>query len=126
MEGVVDDRPLTEGPPGVGTKFEMDIKEGRQVVTYQGEITKYDRHRLMGITMVGGCGKEPMTMHVDYLLTDLGAGRTQLDYTCTAEPPKKLLYRLMMPLFKLFGRMFIKKFMNNLRRLVEPQASATA
>lgn len=119
MIGVVEDRPTSEGPTRVGSTFEMDIREGRKVVTYQGEVTKHEPPRLMGVKLVGGCGKKPMTMHADYELTDLGAGRTRLDYACRAELPQGVLWKLMAPLFRLMGRGMIKKFMRNLRGLVE-------
>lgn len=126
MVGVVDDRPTSEGPTRVGSTFEMDIKEGRKVATYQGEVTKYERHHLMGIRMTGGCGKQPMTMFADYRLTPVGGGRTRVDYVCRCEAPPGLLMKLMMPLFKIMGRAMVKKFMRNLRALVEGPAAQMA
>ena len=121
--GPADER----GADARGSTFEIDIKEGRKVVTYQGEVTKYDQNKLMGVKMVGGCGKTPMTMYADYHLTDLGDGRTRMDYTCRAEV-QSFWFKLLMPLFKLFGKGMIKKFMRNLRGLVEgptPQPTAS-
>jgi uncharacterized protein YndB with AHSA1/START domain len=126
MIGVVEDRPTSAGPTRVGSTFEMDIKEGRKITTYQGEVTKYDRPRLMGVKMVGSCGKQPMTMFADYELSDLGGGRTRMLYTGRCTPPSGLLFKLMMPLFKVMGRMMIKKFMRNLRGLVESPAQQAA
>ena len=123
MEGVVDDRQTSEGPVGVGSTFEMDIKEGRRVVTYQGKITAYEKHHLMGLEMVGGCGKTPMTMHVQYRLHDAGTGRTRIDYECTVEA-KGFLMKLMAPLFKIMSRSMLKKFFRNLANLVESKPAA--
>lgn len=119
MVGVVDDRPTSDGPLGVGSTFEMDIREGRRITTYQGEITAYERESRMGIKMVGGCGRKPFTMHADYRLTPLGGGRTRLDYLCRVDFPDGFFYRLVMPLFGLMAKMMIRKFMRNLRGLVE-------
>jgi uncharacterized protein YndB with AHSA1/START domain len=126
MSGVLEDRPTSEGPLGVGSTFEMKIKEGARIGTYQGEITAYEPPRHMALSMSGGYGKKPMTMHVDYRLADLGGGRTRLDYRCEAEMPKGFLFKLMGPLFLLFGRSVVKKFMRNLRPLVEAPDQRTA
>lgn len=126
MIGVVEDRPTSAGPTRVGSTFEMDIKEGRRVNTYQGEVTKYDQYKLMGVKMVGACGKQPMTMHADYRLTPISGGRTRLDYTCRAEVGGGFFSKLLMPLFKVFGKMMVKKFMRNLRGLVEKPATQMA
>ena len=126
MIGVVEDRPTSEGPTRVGSTFEMDIKEGRKIVTYKGEVTKYEPPRLMGVKLVGGCGKKPMAMDVDYDLTDLGGGRTRLDYACRCEVSSSFVFKLMAPLFKLMGRSMIKKFMRKLRGLVEQPGQQAA
>ena len=122
----VEDRPTSEGPTRVGSTFEMDMKEGRKIVTYKREVTKYEPPRLMGVKLVGGCGKKPMAMGVDYDLTDLGGGRTRLDYSCRCEVPRSFVFKLMAPLFKLMGRSMIKKFMRNLRGLVEQPGQQAA
>lgn len=128
MVGVTDIRPVSEGPVGVGATFEMDIKEGGRITTYQETITTWEPPKKMGVRLVGGCGKTPMTMHADYELVPLdGGARTQLHYLCRAEMPKGFLFKLFGPLVKLMGKFMIKKFMRNLRRLVEaPDAAATA
>lgn len=126
MTGVIEDRPTSEGPPRLGSTFEFDMREGGKLVTYEGEITKYEKHRLMGVRMVGGCGKKPMTMHADYRLIPLSADRTRLDYAFRCEPLPGLVFKLMSPFFKLMGKSMIKKFMRNLRGLVEAPAQATA
>ncbi|MCA8943230.1 MAG: SRPBCC family protein [Planctomycetes bacterium] len=124
MIGVLEDRPTSEPPTRVGSTFEMDIKEGGKVVTYQGEVTKYEKNQLMAVRLVGGCGKTPMTMHAEYALSRKPGGGTRLDYTCTAEMPTGFLFKLMAPLFRIFGRVMVKKFMKNLRGLVDGNAMA--
>ena len=126
MQGVVDDRPTSAPPTRVGSTFEMDIKEGRKITTYAGVITAFDKPAHMGVRLTGGCGKQPMTMDVDYLIRDLGGGRSRIDYRCQMLTPNKLLFKLMTPLMKLFGRMMIRKFMRNLRAHVEAAATAAS
>lgn len=126
MDGVVDDRPTSEGPLGVGSTFEMDIKEGRRISTYQGEIKAYEPPRRLGLRMAGGCGRTPMTMDVEYRLQDLGNGRTRIDYECALVSPRGFFMRLMAPLFRLLGRAMVKKFFRNLARLLEQPAAQTA
>ena len=92
--------------------------------TNLGEVTKYEPNRLMGVKLVGGCRKG-MEMHADYLLTDLGDGRTRLEYTGRAEMPPGFFYKMMAPIGKLMGKLMIKKFMRNLKALVEQPRVAT-
>lgn len=122
MTGVERDEATSDGPTRVGSTFEMDIKEGRKLTTYQGEVTKYEPNRLMGVKLVGGCGKTPMTMFADYELTRTESGGTKLDYECRCELPSGFLFKLLGPLFKFMGKAMIKKFMRNLKRLVDTPA----
>ncbi len=126
MIGVVEDRPTSEGPTRVGSTFECDIKEGRKVVTYQGEVMKFEQDKHMNVKLIGGCGKKPMTMYADYVLTELGPNRTRMDYTCTCQLPPGILYTLMSPLFKFMGKSMIKKFFRKLHELVETPGKQTA
>ena len=64
-----------------------------------------------------------MTMRVDYRLREV-AGGTRLDYTSTAEGKVGLFWRVLMGLFKIFGRMQLRGFLSRLRELVESPAKA--
>ena len=118
MIGVQEDKPTSEGPPGVGSTFRMKIKEGGRVSEYDGEITAWSPPTHLGIRMSGGAFREGDEMFVDYRLEPLAAGRTRLDYSCTMEM-RGTFMKLMGGFFSLFARMQLKGFMKNLKRLVE-------
>lgn len=117
MKGVVEDRPTSPGPTGVGSTFLMRIKEGRKVNDYHGRITAYEKQKHMAIVMWGGCLPQGAEIAVDYKLHDVG-GRTRVDYVCGFEP-KGFFMRLMSPLFLVMGKMQVKSFFKKLAELVE-------
>ncbi len=88
---------------------------------YDGEITAYEKNRHLAVKMWGP-GMKGMTIFVDYKLQDI-SGRTRLDYVSTVDVSKANPFlKILMPLFKLFGKMQLKSFMNTLKRLAESEA----
>lgn len=122
MKGVEDDVPTSDGPRRVGSTFRMKIREGRKVTEYDGTITAYEPCRYLAIDMVGGC-MGPMTMHVDYRLEEVGAGRTRLDYSCRASDVPAL-WRALGLLFRPMVKMQLKGFMRTLKMRAEEEANA--
>jgi carbon monoxide dehydrogenase subunit G len=121
MPGIVDDRQIGDGPMQVGSMFELDVREGRKVVTYRGEITAYQRDRRMGLRLVGGCSKRPLQMDVDYRLHPIDGARTRIDYTCEVAT-QGLVMRWMKPLLELVSRIVLRRFFGRLAGLVERPA----
>jgi uncharacterized protein YndB with AHSA1/START domain len=124
LKGVLSNESTSPDISGVGSTFLLKIQEGRRVATYEGEVTEHDRPRRLEIRMWGGNFPKGMVMRVDYQLTEIEGG-TRLDYTGTVEGKRPgFLMRLMMPLFKLFGRMQLRSFLRTLKQLVEAPAVA--
>ena len=124
MKGVVSNE-STNDVTGVGATFPMKIKEGRKISAYDGEITKWEPHRFMSVELVGGCFKATQAMQVDYELTETHTG-TRLDYSASADMGDSLLWKLMGPLFTLFGRFQIKSFFRRLKELAEAEGEPVA
>jgi carbon monoxide dehydrogenase subunit G len=108
-----------EGEQGAkGSKFKVKIKEGPSVSEYDGEVLDIEKFKRIHSSMTGGCGREPMTMEVEYNLTDTGGG-TRLDYEGRCVMETKGVMKLFMPLFTLFGKMQANSFHKNLKKLAE-------
>jgi uncharacterized protein YndB with AHSA1/START domain len=117
---------LISGPQSKGAKFRMVIQEGRKQAEYQGEVTAYEKPSRIEVCIAGGNLPKGMTMRADYRLSPTEGG-TRLDYACVAEAEKiGFFMRLLMPLFKVFGRWQLKRFFRTLRRLVEAPPPAAA
>ena len=123
MKGVEEHTLTSEGPVGVGSTFQMKIREGSKLRSYDGEFLAYDVNRRMQLRFVGGCTGNMPAMMVDYDLTDL-YGRTRLDYLCRTEI--KGFWRVLTPLIKIMGKMFVKLFFRTLKKLVEGPGMALA
>ena len=118
MKGLVDEK-WNEGPPGVkGSRFEVRIKEGAGVSVYEGTVLEAQKPRFFRSRMSGGCGKEPMTMEIEYRLVDRG-GRTTVEYAC--EPKMKVggFVKLFLPLLAWFAKKQARSFHRNLKKLAE-------
>ncbi len=113
---------LVEGDGhSVGSKFEMDIKEGGRISKYDGTVIAYDKPGKLGVELVGGCGKTPMTMRAFYTLTETPGGGTRLHYEGGGEISGCFL-RVMMIFFFWMPKMMIKKMMKGLKKAVESGA----
>lgn len=107
----------------VGSKFEMDIKEGGRIAKYDGTVTAYDRPSKLGVRLVGGCMKTAMTMDALYELTPSAGGGTRLRYSGGGELPG-CFAKVMMIIFFWMPKMMVKKMMKGLKRAVESKATA--
>ncbi len=114
----------TEYPDGlnrdqpVGTKFKQQIREGGKVQTYDGEVTAYEKPRLLGIKL----GSEVFQVSVTYRLTPVETG-TQLDYEVDLESGKWYV-KLLAPLLKGFNERILKKQMAKLTAVAKAAAAA--
>ena len=124
MKGLLENVDTSDGPTRVGSTFRMTIQEGRRVADYDGEITNYDPYRRLGVRF-WGAALHGVEMAADYKLQNLGA-RTRLDYIATADASEAGFFmRLMMPFFKLFGAVQVRRFMKTLKHLAEAEAEQT-
>jgi carbon monoxide dehydrogenase subunit G len=123
MKGLLANERTGEGPRGAGSTFRMKIKEGRKVAEYHGEVTAHDPPRHLGVRIWGGALPKGCVMKADYRLTPV-AELTRLDYVAEMQAERLGWFlRLLMPLIKLFGRMQLRGFMKQLKRLAEAPAA---
>jgi hypothetical protein len=131
LEGVLETRELVKTPGRVGSTFEQDIKEGRSVSTYLGEVTGWRENALLEIKAVGwGCGKKPDTSRPPKMICfaryefeqGTNPGTCRLTITTRAEcggGVMKFMMVLLGPLFRVMIRKMLKKFGGNLKRIME-------
>ena len=120
----VESNELVEGDGhSVGSTFQMKIKEGGRLSDYDGTVTEYDRPKRLGVEMVGGCGKTPMTMRATYALEATPGGGTRLSYEGGGEVPGFFM-KFMMVFFFWMPKLMIKKFMKRLKQAAEAEAQA--
>jgi carbon monoxide dehydrogenase subunit G len=117
MHGVTRIEPITDGPPAVGAKARLWIKEGRKESEYVSEVTAFEPNRQVAVVLTGGCFGEGTTITADYQLNDMG-NRTSLVYTCEMKSVR-LIVRIMERLFRPFNRRIVKKMMRSLKELAE-------
>lgn len=122
MHGVVSNERTEGDGKSVGSRFRMQIKEGGRVSDYEGTVVAYDEPRRLGVELVGGCGKTPMTMRATYVLTPEGGG-TRLAYEGGGELPG-FFAKLMMVFFFWMPKAIVKRFLRSLKRVAEAEAEA--
>jgi uncharacterized protein YndB with AHSA1/START domain len=105
-EGINRDQP-------VGTKFKQQLREGRKVITYDGEVTAYEKLKLLAVKLTG----PDFQVSVSYRLTPVEAG-TQLDYEADFNSDK-WYFKLFSPLFKIFNNSILGKQMAKLTAVAE-------
>ncbi len=113
---VVNHKPLTSGPPAVGSKSAVQIREGSRLVEYVSEVITFEPGELLVIQMTGGSlGAGPMT--VSYSITP---GDECLTLRVTGQwKPVGLLLRLLAPLFGVLARRNSKAAMERLKGIAE-------
>ena len=85
-----------QGNP-IGTRFVQEMREGKRVVSYEGEVTEYEPGRTLGIAL----WPAPFVVHVIYCISADGVG-SRLDYRAEVTPALWLGW-LLLP----FGRLFL-------------------
>jgi len=108
----------------VGAIFECDIKEGRKVATYKCEVLACEPPRMHEMTMRGGCfGEGGYMIRTDLTPADPanGASVTHLASTCSFEM-RGFFMKLLGGLGVMFAKKQQRKFLGNLKRMVEAQA----
>lgn len=119
---VVSDEPISSGPPEVGFKSLMKIKEGSKIVEYDSEITIYAPERQLGLVLRGGnLGKGPMD--VMYTLEPEPHG-TSLTYEARWQP-HGLMLKLMSPIITRIAQNNVIEQMGLLKSLAEAEAKTT-
>ncbi len=63
-------RPHQRLPRAVGSTFDMRVREGRRISSYEGRINAYDPPRHLGVSFWGGLFRPGIVMHVDYRIAD--------------------------------------------------------
>lgn len=100
---------------GVGETFKMGIKEGGRTTVYEGEILEYDEGRSCTSRMVGGCGREPMSMVQEFELEERD-GSTIYRQSFRTETELKGFVKLIAPLGAFFAKLMMRKMAKNLSR----------
>ena len=117
---IVSEQALTPGPPGVGSRSSVQIREGSRVVEYVSEVLTFEPEEQLVIQLTGGSlGAGPMV--ITYSITP-GEGHVTLRVQSQWQPVG-LLLRLLAPLFAILGRRNSKAAMQRLRKIAEENAS---
>ncbi len=119
MKGLLENRPLQNGPTEVGSRFHMKIKEGGKVGEYEGIVTAYDPYKHLAIRFwpVNKQKEKSFTCDSSYRLTSLRQKHTRLDYVCSVECGGFM--KVMSFLFGAFMKMQLKSFMKALKSHAE-------
>ena len=123
---LVDVVPTSLIPRAAGSTFDLRVREGRRISSYEGRINAYDPPRHLGVSFWGGFFRPGMLMHVDYRIAELSTG-CRLEYYAEIEldnlhGPAKLA----IPVARVFTFFQIRYFMRNLKRLAEAASKAEA
>ncbi len=113
MRGLVAARYPDGAEHRVGSRFEMDIREGRNVVTYRGQLLAHEPPWHWAVHV----GNAYFSMDVDYRLTAVPEG-TRLEHS-TRLSCHSWLARLMLPLGRLVIAGIIRKQLRALKALAE-------
>ena len=125
MCGVTKIEPITDGPPGVGQRAKIWIKEGKKESEYETVVTIFEPNRRISVDMTGGCFGGKTTMKPDYVLSVSPSGGTTMEYTCGVET-SSVMFRVMDVLFRPFMKRMVKKMMVTLKEQAEGAAGAAA
>lgn len=119
---VVSEEALTPGPPGVGSRSSVQIREGSRVVGYVSEVLTFEPEKLLVIQLTGGSlGAGPMV--VSYSITP-AEGYVTLRVQGQWQPVG-LMLRLLAPLFGILGRRNSKAAMQRLQKIAEEDTSGS-
>ena len=124
LEGLERVEPKSSGPKRPGYEMKSFIREGRKLSEYDMTVLAYEPNRLYQVKSVGGCGKGA-TFVCEYQLVDLQEGRTRVDFAWEIHTTSKLM-KLFGPLFMLFGKKMLKRFLRKLRALAETRDGAVS
>jgi uncharacterized protein YndB with AHSA1/START domain len=115
LQGVEETRYVGPYDPDhpVGARFRQRIRECKRVKEYDGEVTAFDRPKHLGIRLFS----PQFSVQVDYRLTPIGSG-TRLDYVADASC-RSWVFRLLVRVFALFMRGFVRKQITKLKELAE-------
>jgi carbon monoxide dehydrogenase subunit G len=119
---LIEITPTSELDRTVGSTFDMRVREGRRIVSYEGRINAYNPPRHLGVSFWGGRFAPGIIMKVDYRLADLGQ-RTRLEYYAEVDTDAlPAPARLAIPIARVFTFFQLRSFMRNMKRLAEAAA----
>lgn len=119
MEGLEDTTYTSDDTKamGAGTTFKQRIREGAQVVEYDGEITHYRKPEYLAMHI----GDGNFTMHVEYKLVPLDSG-TRLHYASEGEV-HTWYGQVMEALYSWFTKRIIDRHLDKLKQMAEDPAA---
>jgi hypothetical protein len=113
-------------PRAAGSTFDLRVREGRRVVSYEGRIDAYDPPRHLGVSFWGGFFRQGTLMHVDYRVANL-KNHCRLEYYAEIDTDKlRGPIKLAIPIARVFTFFQLRYFMRNLKRLAEVSAKSDA
>ncbi len=113
---IVSVETTTSGPPGVGTRSAVQIREGSRVVDYDSEILTFEPCTCLRIQLTGGSlGASPMV--VTYSITPR-QDRIELTYSARWRAVG-LMLRLLAPVITIMAKRNARAAMDRLKRLAE-------
>ncbi len=111
---------ITSPPPhGQGSTYEMQVREGKRVVTYHGRNLVWEPGKRIKETITGGRFKPGQVLHTEHRFSAVGK-RAQLDYEQDFEV--RGATRLLSPLFWFLGRIYCKHMFGRLKEVAESAA----
>ena len=116
MEDVISSKQVSEGPVGMGTKFQQDMKMMGRSLDTQYEITGYEYPTTMSFT---GTSRGMMEFGGQYSFTPEGEG-TAIDFDGYAKLTG--VWRLVEPLFAGEVRRGFNKELSELKKVLEAQS----
>jgi hypothetical protein len=122
----VDILPTSSQPRAAGSTFDLRVREGRRIASYEGRIDAYDPPRHLGVSFWGGSFRQGVVMRVDYRVADL-QNCCRLEYYAEVDTEKlRGPIRLAVPIARVFTFFQLRYFMRNLKRLAEAAARSEA
>ncbi len=113
---IVNVEPMTSGPPAVGTRSAVQIREGSRVVDYNSEILAFQPGNCLRIQLTGGSlGASPMV--VTYSITPR-QNSVELTYSARWRAVG-LMLRLLSPVITIMAKRNARAAMDRLKKLAE-------
>lgn len=116
---LVDIVPTSKQPRAVGSTFDLRVREGRRITSYEGRINAYDPPRHLGVSFWGGAFPPNMVMRVDYRIAGTEKG-CRLEYYADVNLDQlRGPIKLALPIARVFTYFQLRHFMRNLKRAAE-------
>ncbi len=119
MTGLISFKPVAGPPEGLGSVWEMEVKEGPKVSRYRAEYIAYEPNRKITFRMTGGALKGDQFMTATYLVEDRPGGVKLRGQTDIDENQFGFVARMMMPLMAKAQEKQMAKFFESIKQLAE-------